>query len=231
VVCPNSGCAAPGFTSYDLARTLPEAALAPLRLREEAAWKASLAKPWTTRSVVLAGGATKREIQAKDLSDGANTREQDEFNFACGQLERLRGGRGAPVRQVDVYDSPSLDAAYAAAAAAAVALPGSRELWVFHGTGAASVVPIMAGGFKVGGKDAGVGVANGLVHGHGVYTATGPDTPMRYAQAGGASLVILAKALEGTRGPQGVGDCWAPRGDWLVFKSGKQLLPKYVVHY
>ena len=34
------------------------------------------------------------------------------------------------VRQVDVYESPSLDAAYAAAAAA---LPGSREIWVFHG--------------------------------------------------------------------------------------------------
>ena len=172
-------------------------------------------------------GATKHEVRAGDLRDGANSREQDEFNFASGQLERLRGGaRGSSVRQVDVYESPALDAAYAAAAAA---LPGSREIWIFHGT--PSVDPIMASGFKVGGKDEGVGVANGSVHGHGVYTATGPDTPMHYARAGGASAVILAKALEGTRGAQGVGDCWAPRGDWLVFKSGKQLLPKYVVHY
>jgi len=229
VRCPHSGCAAQGFTSYDLARALPEEALAPLRLREEAAWKAAGAKPWAAAGSPQPGGATKHEVRAEDLRDGANTREQDEFNFACGQLERLRGGRrGAPVRKVDVYESPALDAAYAAAAAA---LPGSREVWVFHGTDAASVVRIMASGFKVGGKDAGVGVANGSVHGHGVYTATGPDTPMGYAQMGGASAVILAKALEGTRGAQGVGDCWAPRGDWLVFKSGKQLLPKYVVHY
>ena len=49
---------------------------------------------------------------------------------------------------------------------------------------------------------------------------------MGYVRKGSASAVILA--LEGA---QGVGGCWAPRGDWLVFKSGKQLLPKYVVYY
>ena len=43
------------------------------------------------------------------------------------------------------------------AEAAAAALPGSREIWVFHGT--PSVDPIMASGFKVGGQM--VAVANG----------------------------------------------------------------------
>jgi len=41
----------------------------------------------------------------------------------------------------------------------------------------------------------------------------------------------LAENPEGTRGAQGVGGCWAPRGDWLDFKPGKQLLQKYIVHY
>ena len=55
---------------------------------------------------------------------------------------------------------------------------------------------------------------------------------MSYARhGGGANAVILAKALEGTRVAPGLSDCWAPRGDWLVFKSGAQLLPKYVVHW
>ena len=226
VRCLEHGCAAPELSYHELAGVLPAAALEPLRRREEAAWKAAAAKPWSTAGVALAGGGTKHEIHAAALHSGADTREQDEFNFACGQLLRLSGHR-TPVRQVDVYDNPALDAAYAAANAALPA--ASRELWVFHGT--PHVDAVMASGFKVGGRDAGVAVANGTVHGHGVYTATGPDTPMTYARHGNTNAVILAKAIEGTRGAQGSSDCWAPRGDWLVFKSGAQLLPKYVVYW
>jgi hypothetical protein len=212
---------------------LPPDAHEALRRREEAAWRASLRKPWAGPGVVMgASGATKHVIRADALRGGADSREQDEFNFACAQLVRLHSGTRPravlQVLQVDVYEDPNQDAAYAAVRET---LPeGSLELWVFHGT--PQVDAIMVGGFKVGGLDAGVGVANGTVHGHGVYTATGPDTPMRYARhGGGANTVILAKALEGTRGAPGRSDCWAPRGDWLVFKSGAQLLPKYVVHW
>ena len=84
----------------------------------------------------------------------------------------------------------------------------------------------------MGGRSADVPVANGSAYGHGVYTATGPNTPMGYANAGNAgNRVILAKALEGVKGRQEVDDCWAPKDDWLVFKTGEQLIPKYVVHF
>ncbi len=90
----------------------------------------------------------------------------------------------------------------------------------------------MAGGFKVGGQGD-IPITNGDVHGRGVYTATGPNTPMHYVgKNGNGNCAILTKALEGVKGEQGKGDCcWAPRGDWLVFKTGEQLLPTYVVHW
>ena len=79
------------------------------------------------------------------------------------------------------------------------------------------------------GQPGGPPIANGAAYGHGIYSAKGPQTPMGY---GGAShSVILALALPGKQGAMGVDDSWTPRGDWVIFKSGAQLLPKYVAHY
>ena len=43
--------------------------------------------------------------------------------------------------------------------------------------------------------------------------------------------IILCKALPGSKGAQGAGDSWEPNGDWVIFKTGEQLVPKYVVHF
>ena len=107
----------------------------------------------------------------------------------------------------------------------------TNEIWVFHGTSSQSVInSIMREGFRVGGK--GVAVANGSVYGRGVYTATGPDTPMG-TYAASTSRVILSRALTGREGPQeGVGvDMWRPRTDWAVFADPHALLPMYVLRY
>ena len=64
----------------------------------------------------------------------------------------------------------------------------------------------------------------------GVYTATGPDSPMHYATD---SCVILCRALLGhTVGTHAYeqGDSWRPRPTWAVFRQPSQLLPMYVVH-
>ena len=86
---------------------------------------------------------------------------------------------------------------------------------------------------KVGGVDKGVGVANGNVYGNGVYSATGPSTPMGYSKT--SNTIILAKALIGNqiKATQPTTDCdsWIPQADWMIFKKGDQLLPTYVVHY
>ena len=103
------------------------------------------------------------------------------------------------------------------------------ETWVFHGTGKeANIRSIMTGGFKIGGQD--VPVAVGSLHGHGVYTATGPDAgPMGYGQR--TQAVILCRALPGAVGAQGSSDSWQPRQDWQIFATKEQVLPCYVVRF
>ena len=89
-----------------------------------------------------------------------------------------------------------------------------------------SAEKIMIQGFKVGGID--LPAANGSAYGKGVYTAIGPNAPMSYS--GKDRVVILAQALKGDNNTQ-VPDSWQPRDDWKVFRSGSQLLPKYIVSY
>lgn len=46
-------------------------------------------------------------------------------------------------------------------------------------------------------------------------------------------IIILALALEGSSGKskeEGL-DSWSPTEDYVVFRSGGQLLPRYAVHF
>jgi hypothetical protein len=195
----------------------------------------STSKQWSSAGMHLQDGTLKHEIDREDLQSGADTREQDEFNFASGQMQRLQPDGDATnsrVRKVVVYENPFVTALYASKQSAMIQTGPCRELWVFHGTAEQNIEAIMSEGFKVGGNGT-IEIRNGAVHGKGVYTATGPNTPVRYSNQAGGNAVILSKALEGTKGRQELGDCWAPirDQDWLVFKSGEQLLPKYAVYW
>jgi hypothetical protein len=100
--------------------------------------------------------------------------------------------------------------------------PSSKEIWVFHGTAPQNVYAIASGGFKVGGS--GVNIANGAAYGNGVYTATGPNTPMAFSK--NSRCVILCKGLLcGSNGHV------APHKDYIIFKRGSQLLPSYIVYF
>ena len=48
-------------------------------------------------------------------------------------------------------------------------------------------------------------------------------------------MVILAMAVKGQHAnvgsKQAGNDSWTPKGDWMIFSSGQQLHPIYVVHY
>ena len=79
------------------------------------------------------------------------------------------------------------------------------------------------------GQPGGPPIANGAVYGHGIYAATGPKSPKFYGKD--SRSVILCLALPGKGGRQEVDDSWYPRDVWVVFKTGAQLLPKYVVHF
>ena len=182
----------------------------------------------TTKVTQLGGGATKRSLTSASASSYA--RESLEWNMAVGQFTRLSGGAATTVIGVDVYACPAVTTAYEAQKAAfATSGTPTGEIWIFHGTAPANVQAIMTGGFKVGGRDLGVPVANGTAHGAGVYSAKGPGTPMGYTKGG--KEIILARAMQGKIGARERSDCWEPHRDWAIFRDGKQLLPTYVVHF
>jgi colicin import membrane protein len=185
---------------------------------------------WSRPAQTIAAGVSKHEIKAHEVGS-AHTKELLEFNFACGQYVRLLGTSAKQVTQVDVYESKPVQDAYEQLKAQFFARGFKEETWVFHGTSsAAKVQSICTGGFKVAGQPGGPPIANGAVYGHGIYAATGPSTPMGYGQL--SRSVILCLALPGKRGGrQEVDDSWYPRDDWVVFKTGAQLHPKYVVHF
>ena len=83
---------------------------------------------------------------------------------------------------------------------------------------------IMTEGFLIGGEG-NHRALNGTAYGKGVYTATGPSTPMGYART--TKAVILARGLEGKPGEHSQ----RVNKDWLVFRRSDHLLPRYVVHY
>jgi hypothetical protein len=107
-----------------------------------------------------------------------------------------------------------------------------KAIWVFHGTSDhRNIGPIMKTGFLVGGQN-GHPISNGEAYGQGVYSATGPATPMGYGRD--ASAVILAQALPGRHvdGNQSrFADSWTPRQDWYIFARSEQVLPCYVVRW
>jgi len=184
---------------------------------------------WSQPARTLSPGVSVRELKASEMGS-THSKELHEFNFATGQYMRLLGTSAQPVKRVDVYESKPVQAAYEQRKGQFEARGLREEIWVFHGTKTAEAVrSICTGGFKVGGEPGGPPIANGAVHGNGVYSAKGPATPMGYGQ--GSHSVILCLALPGKKGAKGVDDSWYPHGDWVIFKSGAQLLPKYVVHF
>jgi hypothetical protein len=182
---------------------------------------------WQNDPTCLYGKATVRYIRAEDV--GSNiSRELDEFNMAVGHFWRLLGST-CTVKRVDVYESPVVQSAYEKKKSEfSTSRKPVEEMWVFHGTSPENIQSICLEGFKVGGQ--GIAIANGAAFGNGVYTAKGPRTPM--GTYGRGKAVILCKALPGKISKiVGEGDSWAPNEDWLIFKTAKQLLPVYVLHF
>jgi hypothetical protein len=161
--------------------------------------------------------------------------EQHHFNIAAAQFTQLVGGQRR-VTQVDYYVSPVTTQQFRAKEAALQQMGVSTDkTWVFHGTAAQNLPPIMSTGFLIGGRD--VAVAVGTACGHGVYSATGPDAgPIGYA--GASNSVILAQGLKGrcknARNAEAdhSADSWSGgRADWCIFRTKEQVLPVYVVHF
>ena len=171
------------------------------------------------------------EINTSDHAACIACRETTEFNIASAQFCRLLCAPLNIVKTVQVIEYERNSPVIKKFEEMKATLVNIEQIWVFHGTNEVSLNRIIVEGFKVGGVD-NISIINGKNYGNGVYTATGPKTPMTYSK--GNNKIILAKALPGQRShneSRGDSDSWVPRDDWMVFRSGSQLLPCYVVVY
>ena len=168
-----------------------------------------------------------RKIREEDLGSEIS-RELDEFKMAVGHFGRLLGSR-CTVKRFDVYESHDVQSPYDKNKSEfSTSRKPTEEIWVFHGTGTENIESICLEGFRIRGQDSHA-IRHGAACGQGVYTAKGPRTPFSYGQG---KAVILCKTLPGkTSNTVGEGDSWARNEEWLIFKTAKQLLPVYVLHF
>ena len=201
-----------------------------VRSQSERSWSSSVQR------VIISPAVTRYELRPSSCGGTVgedDTLDREHFHKALAAWAGMKGSQLDPraIMQVDFYENSHLRARFRAKE---IEFNNAGKMdppvWVFHGPNRSdrSVIDkIMQEGFKVGGRD--VSTANGSAHGRGIYTATGPQTPLSYNQ----NRIILAKALKGTKADSDRpgADSWQPKQDWLIFKDGAQLLPRYVLHF
>lgn len=96
----------------------------------------------------------------------------------------------------------------------------------------------MKDGLKVGGVD-GIPVAVGTLYGYGVYSASTPNTPIGYAND--SQWVLACLAMKGKKSSvkkteistlnDGLTHSFETNGDWVIFFTKEQLLPRFLIEY
>jgi Poly(ADP-ribose) polymerase catalytic domain. len=112
-----------------------------------------------------------------------------------------------------------------------------NEIFVWHGSSFENYEEIMKNGLKIGGVD--VDIANAAVHGYGVYSATTPDVPITYARDSRFVACFLGLKGRDSGGPvsdtikldNGKVHSYGCRGNWVIFFTKEQLLPRFLVEY
>lgn len=198
---------------------------------------------WQAEPELLQGGVSRYTIQHSGAAVSTSL-DAHHFSVAFTQYGALLQGSAQKVTKVEYYDNPALTQKFEATRQRfKQSGKDANPIWVFHGSAKENLPKIMEGGFKVGGKDypssqywkgGKFPVANGTAYGQGVYSATGPNTPMGYSRQ--STAIILAMALKGefaTSKGDGL-DSWSngsAGSDWMIFADDEQVLPVYVVHY
>ena len=206
---------------------------------------------WSTEPEQLSNGIRKYTLTHAGVGV-TDSLDAHHFGLAFTQYGALLQGSAQKVTKVEYYDNPALTQKFEATRQRfKQSGKDANPIWIFHGSAKENLPKIMEEGFKVGGKDypssqywkgGKFPVAHGTRFGQGVYSATGPDTPMSYSggrrdgRSEGSQAIILAMALKGefsTSRGDGL-DSWSngsAGSDWMIFADDEQVLPVYVVHY
>jgi hypothetical protein len=170
-------------------------------------------KRWHAHKGIVCGSLTAAVYTIpRPTKDAAKhvCHDNDHFSIASKHYQTF-GGDESRIKEVRYFENEPLEQQFNHCRTTFDAAgKGSEEIWVYHGTDTIDKVNAIVGnGFKVGGRDPGVGVANGSSYGKGVYTAKGPSTPERYGSR--SKMILLARALTG-RGGTATPACTIARG-------------------
>jgi Poly(ADP-ribose) polymerase catalytic domain len=113
-----------------------------------------------------------------------------------------------------------------------------NEVYSWHGSAEANYPHILRQGLKVGGVD-GVKIAVGKACGYGIYSATTPNTPIRYAK--GTKWLVCFLGMKGKNSTTPINDSaqlnnpnthsYSCNGDWVIFFTKEQVLPRFLIEY
>lgn len=113
-----------------------------------------------------------------------------------------------------------------------------NEVYFWHGSPEANYKSILKDGLKVGGVDD-IAVRVGKVYGYGIYSATTPNTPIKYAA--GTTWLACFLGMKGVNSTVQIQDSsqlkngkthsYACNGDWVLFFTKEQTLPRYLIQY
>jgi hypothetical protein len=156
------------------------------------------------------------------------SKETSDYNMAFAQYVTLLPS-GAHPQRIERVENDLVERRYATRRALFQQQGCADEVWVFHGTDPQNAPSVKMKGLVVGGED-GIPISHGAACGRGVYSATGPSTPLQYGQQ---KLIILCRALKGKCGQnqQGDHDSWTPRGDWIIFRKSDQVCPVFFLFF
>ena len=143
---------------------------------------AQVLPPWDVVPDHPTSTMSRYEILASDLGVTDN-RELREFTLAYGHVCRLMRKDRLAINKVYVLEyhaDSSIKKAYEQQKVDFErAGKDVTETWIFHGSSSAGINGISQQGFKVGGRDKGVDIKNGKVHGFGVYASIAPATALQ----------------------------------------------------
>ena len=172
-----------------------------------------------THSGEVAAGGNDEQLQT--MFHFASSQFHHQCSAAGGSRGMLLGpGGGVRIQHIDRveyfgYENSQMRASFDEYL---LAHPDEEVVWTFHGTADSNVEAIMSDGFKIGGRDTGVGVVNGASYGFGVYTDVNGPAALNY---GHGRVVIMAKGVGGRR----VGS----RPGWRIFDTKEQIVPCFAI--
>lgn len=193
---------------------------------------------WTTTKIspVIYSNYRLYTLSCNAVNLSAHSREALEVTIALQQFNRWGFSKLKTVDVIEYLPSSCVVADFLSMrdrfrARASTTAATDAEVFVYHGSKSINFHRIIENGFKVGGSSTEYPIIHGSTYGSGVYSSINPQQAASYNYS--SKILLLSLGLQGnkTAAKEEGSDSWEPFTNMIVFASGSQLLPRYLLHY